>query len=70
MQNTKNKQLKVIPLLINLLIPTLGGFLVWYINRNAITYYGTNVKKPFFTPFFYIDFTVIISILYTLKIIH
>ena len=65
MQNTKNKQFKFIPLFINLLIPTLGGFLVWYINRNAITYYGENVKKPFFTPPG-IVFIIVWSILYIL----
>lgn len=65
MKNKINKQLKIIPLFINLLIPTLGGFLVWYINRNAITYYSANVKKPFFTPPG-IVFFIVWSILYVL----
>ena len=61
----QSKKRKIMPLLINLLIPTIGGFLVWYINRDSITYYSNNVKKPFFTPPGMVFF-IVWSILYVL----
>lgn len=64
----KNKALlnvKIIPLILNILIPLLGGFIVSYINRNAMSVYNTTVKKPFFTPPS-IVFIIVWTILYIL----
>ena len=64
----KNKALlnvKIIPLILNILIPLLGGFIVSYINRNAMSVYNTTVKKPFFTPPS-IVFIIVWTVLYIL----
>lgn len=65
MKNKLNRSIKIIPLVFNILVPLLGGFLVSYINRNAINFYSANVKKPFFTPPS-IVFPIVWSILYFL----
>ncbi len=65
MKNKLNISIKVIPLVFNILLPLLGGFLVSYINKNAITYYSANVKKPFFTPPS-IVFSIVWGVLYIL----
>ena len=62
---SKVNNIKFGPLVLNILIPILGGFLVSYINRNTINYYSTTVKKPFFTPPS-IVFIIVWSILYLL----
>lgn len=62
---SKVYNIKFVPLVLNILIPILGGFLVSYINRNAINYYSTTVKKHFFTPPS-IVFIIVWSILYLL----
>lgn len=43
------REFKIIPLLINILIPILGGFIIAYLNHNTINIYNM-LKKPFFTP--------------------
>lgn len=60
----KNIKIKFIPLIINILIPILGGFLVSYINRNSYKVYDA-LKKPFLTPP-NIVFSIVWSILYVL----
>lgn len=58
------REFKLIPLLINTLIPVLGGAFVGYLNRNTMDTYET-LKKPFFTPS-NIVFPVVWTILYIL----
>lgn len=65
MKSKVNRNFKIIPLVFNILIPVLGGFLVSYINRNAISIYSNTVKKPFFTPPNMV-FVIVWSILYVL----
>ena len=65
MKNKVSKNLRIIPLVLNILIPVVGGFLTWYINRNAINVYSSSAKKPFFTPPTMVFF-VVWSILYIL----
>ncbi|MBU3102652.1 TspO/MBR family protein [Clostridium gasigenes] len=59
-----NGEFKIIPLLINILIPVLGGFVVGYLNRNTIDTYEM-LKKPFFTPTA-IVFPIVWTMLYIL----
>lgn len=44
-----DRKIYFIPLLINLIIPALGGALVGYINKNSFEIYKS-LEKPFFTP--------------------
>ena len=44
-----NGEFKVVPLLINILIPVLGGIIIGYLNSNTLDTYEM-LKKPFFTP--------------------
>lgn len=43
------KNFKFIPLIINILIPVIGGYIVSYINRNSYQIYD-KLKKPYLTP--------------------
>lgn len=58
------REFKLIPLLINTLIPVLGGAVVGYLNSSTINTYET-LKKPFFAPPD-IVFPVVWTILYIL----
>lgn len=49
MKNKVKKNIKIIPLLLNIIIPLLGGLIVGYINRNSMDTYR-NLKKFVFTP--------------------
>lgn len=53
-----------IPLLINIIIPVVGGALVGYINKNSFEFYST-LEKPFFSPPA-IVFPIVWTILYIL----
>ncbi|AYE35411.1 tryptophan-rich sensory protein [Clostridium septicum] len=44
-----NGEFKVIPLLMNILIPVLGGVIIGYLNKNTMNTYEM-LKKPIFTP--------------------
>lgn len=59
-----NGKFKLIPLIINILIPILSGFVVGYLNKNSISTYEA-LKKPFFNPPA-IVFLIVWSILYLL----
>lgn len=59
-----NGEFKLIPLVINILIPVLGGFIVGYLNRSTMNTYEM-LKKPFFTPPNMV-FAVVWTILYIL----
>ncbi|MCR1949497.1 MULTISPECIES: TspO/MBR family protein [Clostridium] len=59
-----NGEFKLIPLIINILIPVVSGFIVGYLNKNSMTTYET-LKKPFFNPPA-IVFPIVWSILYIL----
>lgn len=59
-----NGEFKLIPLLINILIPLLGGAIVGYLNKNAMSTYEA-LKKPFFNPPG-IVFPIVWTILYIL----
>ncbi|GAB6167604.1 TspO/MBR family protein [Clostridium carnis] len=59
-----NGEFKFIPLVINILIPVLGGLLVGFLNSNVMGKYEA-LKKPIFTPPSYI-FPIVWSILYIL----
>ena len=59
-----NGEFKFIPLIINILIPVLGGFIVGYLNNNTMNTYEM-LKKPFFTPPS-IVFPIVWTILYIL----
>lgn len=64
MKNKVKGSIKIIPLIVNILIPVLGGFLALYINRNTIDTYNS-LKKFFLTPP-NIVFVIVWSILYIL----
>lgn len=64
MKNKVKRSIKIIPLIVNILIPILGEFLVLYINRNTIGTYNS-LKKFFLTPP-NIVFVIVWSILYIL----
>lgn len=64
MKDKVKRNIKIIPLGVNILIPLLGGFLVGYINRNTIDIYNS-LKKFFLTPP-NIVFVIVWSILYIL----
>ncbi|WP_066894302.1 TspO/MBR family protein [Clostridium nigeriense] len=49
MKNKVKRNIKIIPLLLNIIIPLLGGLIVGYINRNSMDTYR-NLKKFVFTP--------------------
>lgn len=57
-------EFKILPLLINILIPVIGGFVVGYLNRSTMNIYDM-LKKPFFTPP-NIVFSIVWIILYIL----
>ncbi|MBX7320788.1 tryptophan-rich sensory protein [Clostridium chauvoei] len=59
-----NGQFKFIPLIINILIPVVGGLVVGYLNKNTMGTYAM-LKKPIFTPPSYV-FPIIWTILYVL----
>ncbi|WP_291650362.1 TspO/MBR family protein [Clostridium sp.] len=59
-----NGEFKLIPLIINILIPVGAGFIVGYLNQNSIATYET-LNKPFFNPPAII-FPIIWTILYIL----
>lgn len=59
-----NGEFKILPLLINISIPVLGGFIVGYLNHNTMNTYDM-LKKPFFTPP-NIVFPIVWTILYIL----
>lgn len=59
-----NGEFKLVPLLINVLIPILGGSIVGYLNRNAMSTYEA-LKKPFFNPPA-IVFPIVWTILYVM----
>lgn len=63
MSNKKNN--KIVPFIVNLLIPIVGGFITWYLNKESITYYSNNINKVFFTPPS-IVFSIVWSLLYVL----
>lgn len=64
MKNKVKRSIKIIPLIVNILIPVLGGFLALYINRNTIDTYNS-LKKFFLTPP-NIVFVIVWSVLYIL----
>lgn len=59
-----NGEFKLIPIIINILIPLGGGFIVAYINRNSIATYETLNKSIFSPPA--ILFPIVWAILYIL----
>ena len=59
-----NGKFKLIPLIINILIPVVSAFIVGYLNKNSIATYET-LKKPFFNPPA-IVFPIVWNILYIL----
>ena len=64
MKKKLKKSVKIIPLIVNILIPLLGGFIVSYINRNSMDAYKS-LKKFFLTPPD-IVFIIVWTILYIL----
>lgn len=64
MKKKLKKSVKIIPLIVNILIPLLGGFIVSYINRNSMDTYKS-LKKFFLTPPD-IVFVIVWTILYIL----
>ena len=59
-----NGQFKLVPFVVNILIPVLGGFIVGYLNKNTMNTYEM-LKKPFFSPP-NIVFPIVWTILYIL----
>lgn len=59
-----NGEFKLVPLIINILIPLVGGFIVGYLNSDTMGTYEM-LKKPFFSPPGFI-FPIVWSILYIL----
>ncbi|MGL5085722.1 MAG: TspO/MBR family protein [Clostridium sp.] len=59
-----NGEFKIVPLIINILIPLVGGYIVGYLNSGTMGMYEM-LKKPFFSPPG-IVFPIVWSILYIL----
>lgn len=49
MKNKAKTNVKIIPLVLNIIIPLFGGWLVGYINRNSMDVYR-GIEKPIFAP--------------------
>ena len=49
------RNFKFIPLIINILIPVIGGYIVSYIHRNSYQIYD-KLKKPYLTGFFNLSY--------------
>ena len=64
MNNKVKRNIKIIPLVVNIIIPLFGGLVVGYINRNSMDVYR-GLKKPIFAPPD-IVFPIVWTILYIL----